>query len=160
MSDVSNLIRQLGLLDAGRVHYVPYNFKDDIRITVGTPPVPIVGRESISAGFLNTPTKLIKGLNASGVFVANRNLSGFIELVLMDGSISGGAIQAMEILGIPFPITAVDKQSGGTSRILGTKCRRVNTPTWRRAGRPGRLVYTFHTTRMLLFNGIRLAQSA
>ncbi len=160
MDIFGTLITQLNLLDAGKVNYIPYSFADDIRIMVGTPPVRIVGLDSIACGMLNPPSKLVMSLNNTGIFVNNLNQAGFIELTLLDGSFSSGAIQAIEYLGIPFPIAVVDTASGGTSRVLGTACRRVNTPTWRRSLRPGRVVFTFHTPRLLLFNGIRLAQSA
>lgn len=157
MSDIGDLISQLKKLESGRINFEPYNFRDDIKVHLGTaPPVPIIGIDSINVAYLHPRAKLISCLTGGATFVSNRNLNGFVEFVMMDGSPSCAAIQALEILGIPYPIAGVDINTGGTSRFLATACRRVNTPQWRKSRRPSRLVFMFHTTRLLISNGVRL----
>jgi len=160
VDSISELIKQINKLQPRDVNYIPYNLKKDTIITYGTPPVPIVGLESFSATYLQPRSKLVMCLTGKGVFVSNQNRSGLIELVLLSGSVSCGAIQALEAVGIPMPLGAIDNKSAGTSFMLGSACRLIQTPPWRRAARPDRVVFTFHTPRLIVSTGIRLQLSA
>jgi hypothetical protein len=138
--------------------YLPYSI-NDVAVAFGAPPAPIVSLDYVFARHNAPQNKMFSSLTGSGVFVVNANQSGIVEFGIMNGSISAGVIEVAQTLGIPFPITITDLSSGGTSSVLATACREVETPEWRREAFPGVRVYTFETPRLLIFHGIRLPQS-
>jgi hypothetical protein len=135
--------------------YTPYRITDN-KITYGIPPIQICGLDHISARHNFPQTGLFMSLTGAGVFASNRNQSGIIEIGLLDGSISCGGIEAMALTGIPFPIAIVDVSSAGTSGVLATACRQVETPEWRREATAGVAVYTFKTPRLIMSHGFHL----
>jgi hypothetical protein len=96
------------------------------------------------------------GLGGNGVFVGNQNKSGIIEIAVLSGTITVGGLQVMELTGIPFPIIATDKATGGTSGFVASACRRVSTPEWRRAKFPNFEIFTYATPSLIISEGIRL----
>lgn len=136
---------------------MPYSIAK-IDIFYGAPPVPVVGLHYIFARHNVPQTRLIMSLNSSGVFAGNNNKSGIIEMGIMNGSLTCAGFQLMDTTGIPFPIIAVDRTSGGSSQVVASACRRVNTPEWRRAALPGIDIYTFETPRLYMFDGLRIVE--
>lgn len=156
---IQSIIDRINAVSGDDINYVPYNFKDML-VSVGTPPVPIRGLHYILSRHDRPQTKYVPSLAGPGPFVANQNMSGTIELGIMSGTVSGAAIQVIDTLGIPFPISIVDAKSGGTSAVVASACRRVGTPEWRRGAVLGIDTYTFRTARLLLSDGIRLIETA
>lgn len=148
-----DLIRKIN--DAiGSVNYIPYNITDT-SITLGIPQIPITGFQYVWANFDAPQKVMVKSLNGKAIWVSNSNKTGTIEFALLPGTLSNGQIEIMTLTGIPFPISIVDKSTGGTSRVLGVSCQLVSTPEWRRDLMPGLNVYTFATNRLEIFHGIR-----
>jgi len=141
----------------GKVNYLPYNIADT-SIVLGTPQVPMVGVEYVWARYDAQQTTMIKSLNGKSIFVSNNNRTGTIEFGLLDGTASNGAVEILNLTGIPFPINIVDSKTGGTSRVLGTACRLIATPEWRRDAIPGVNIYTFSCARLEVNQGIRLPE--
>jgi hypothetical protein len=152
----TNLIKEINRL-VGRVNYAPYNLKDTM-VMVGTPQVPMIGLQYCWARYTAPRRRRIQCFTCKGVFVANLNTAGVMEIAILSGTVSNGHIQAAQLTGIPFPIVMVDGKSGGTSSAIGTACQLVATPEWRRAAFPGVTVYTFETTRLVISHGIRLQE--
>lgn len=141
----------------GRLDYVPYNIKDT-KIMVGVPSVPIVGLEYIFAKHFQWRTKMRMSLTGRGIFTSNRSSSGMIEVAVLSESASSAAMQTYGLTGVNIPISATDIKTAGTSFFIASNCRLVNTPEWRRAASPGLAIFTFHTPRLLISNGLRLTE--
>ncbi len=154
----SAIAKLLGAFSGAKIDYVPYSM-DDVVIMYGIPPFKVGSVDYVFAQHANAEARLVMGLNAEGVFVNNKNKSGIIEFGLLNGSLSGGAIQVANMTGIPFPVAITDKSSKGTSTVLGSACRMIATPGWRRALFPGLTIYTLHTPRLLISQGVRLPAS-
>ena len=152
----ANLLRKINDL-VGDVNYIPYNITDTV-VLLGTPQVPITGMEYVFARHDAPQTIMVKSLNGKSVFVDNNNKTGTIEFGLLAGTLANGQIEILNLTGIPFPINIVDTKTGGTSRVLGTACKLVATPEWRREALPGINIYTFQCTRLSISHGIRLSE--
>lgn len=152
----ASLIKKIKELFGNRVNYRPYNIRST-EIMYGTPPTPILGLAYVFARHNRPQTKLIMGFTGTGPFVSNNNSSGIIEIGIMTGSASCAGIEVMDLTGIPFPIIVTDKDSGGTSTVVASACRRTDTPEWRRDKLPGISIFTFSTPRLLISDGLRLA---
>lgn len=155
----SDIIKNIKNAFSDRPFYKPYNIKNT-SIMYGIPPVPIRGLQYIFAQHTNPRTALIMGLTGSGVFVGNKNQSGIIEIGILEGTVSGGGIQLLELTGIPFPIMVTDTTSGGTSTVIATACRLVGTPQWRRDRLPDIKPYTFAVENLAISDGVRLVDAA
>lgn len=138
-----------------QIDFLPYSI-NDIDIKYGVPPVPVIGLHRVSARYQNNQKKLFKSLTGGGVFASNANQSGFIEFEILNGSPTCGGVQLMSLTGIPFPITVVDLNSGGTSTVISSACQQTVTPEWRKEATPGTIIYTFETPRLLISQGVRL----
>ncbi len=154
----SAIAKLLGAFTGGKVDYVPYSM-DDVVIMYGVPPFKVGGIDYVFAQRTNDEVRMVMGLNGKGVFIENKNKSGIIEFGLQNGSLSGGAIQVANMTGIPFPVAITDKSSKGTSTVLGSACRLIQTPGWRRDLFPGLTIYTLHTPRLLISQGVRIPAS-
>ena len=143
----------------GDINYQPYDLRDT-KIFYGLPPIPIRGLSYISAQFLAPRTKLVTSLTGGGVHLDNVNISGTIEMGLMSGSVSGGAIQVMAFIKQPFPFFIEDSSSGGTSTVVAPGCRLSETPEWKRAAKPGIDIYTFTAPMMAIVHGMRLVSDS
>ncbi len=139
----------------GDINYEPYDMRK-VRVFYGLPPIPINGLAYITAQFKAPRTRDVDCLSGDGVIVDNSNKSGTIELGLMSGSVSAGAIQVTGYMQQPFPLIIEDESSGGTSTVVAPACRLADTPVWRREARPGIDVYTFTAPRMAIVHGMRL----
>jgi hypothetical protein len=151
-----DLIKKYNDLFGSNINYRPYNIKNT-QFLYGAPPVPITGLQYVFAKHDYAQTKLVKCLTGKGIFVSNQSKSGLIELALMQGSPTCAGIQIVDFTGIPFPILITDLDSGGTSTVIASACRRVDTPEWRREAMPGLSIFTFATPRLLISDGLRLA---
>lgn len=154
----SAIAKLLGAFSGAKIDYVPYSM-EDVVIMYGIPPFKVGSLDYVFAQRANPEARMVMGLNAKGVFVNNRNKSGIIEFGLQNGSLSGGAIQVANLTGIPFPVAVTDKSSKGTSTVLGSACRMIQTPGWRRALFPDLTIYTLHTPRLLISQGVRIPAS-
>ncbi|MCP4537160.1 MAG: hypothetical protein GY832_08425 [Chloroflexi bacterium] len=153
----SDLINKINNLVGGDVHYLPYNIKNT-KVTYGVPPVPIRGIQSLFARHSSRQVRRVGSLTSKSVFVSNKNQAGVIGFVLMAGTVSCAAIEVMALSGIPFPITGTDVSTGGSGLFLGTACRPIGTPEFRREAMPGFTVYTFEVDRLIINQGVRLSQ--
>lgn len=149
----TNLIRELNKL-VGKVNYSAYNLNDN-KILIGNPQVPISGLQYVWAKYKRPRRRLVNSMNTKGVFVSNLSLAGIVEVGILAGTASNAQIQALQLTGIPYPISAFDTKSKGTSFFLATSCQLVMTPEWRRARFPGITVYTFETPRLIVSHGLR-----
>jgi hypothetical protein len=143
----------------GEIPYKPYDFSN-VSVLVGTPPLRITGLQYIFSRHTAPQTGLVMSLTGGGAFVSNYNQSGIIELGILRGTVSGAAIQMIDLAGIPYPIAITDEASGGTSTVLASGCRRVGTPEWRRSATTGIDVYTFESPRLALSDGLLLVETA
>jgi hypothetical protein len=139
----------------GDIIYTPHSMAN-VEVRIGVPPLPLKGLGYVFAYHNNPQSKMIMSLNGKGVFVGNRNKSGVVELGIMDATISTAELQILEMTGIPFPIVITDTSTAGTSTVVGSACRRVGTPQWRREASPSLQIYTLATPRLLVSGGIRL----
>ena len=137
--------------------YKAHNLRE-VTFLYGTPPVRIVGLQYVLARHNYQQTIPKQCLTGKGVFLANKNNSGIIELGIMTGSASCAGIQVMDFTEIPFPISVSDGTSGGTSTVVASACRRIGTPEWRREKEPGLTIFTFYATRLLISDGLRLLE--
>lgn len=142
-------------IPAEEIIYAPYSIADT-KIMYGIPAQTVVGLDYIVVRHNHPQTKCMMGLTGAGLFATNRNQSGIVEIGLLSGTISCGGFDAMDILGIPFPLAIVDKACGGSSGIVATACKRVGTPEWARRAAVGVDVYTFESPRLLIAHGLRL----
>jgi len=139
----------------GDVNYEPYNIKDT-NVFYGIPPVPMLGVNRISAQYMAPRARLVHCLTTKGIHVGNLNTAGFIELEIMSGSVSGGAIQVIGYMEQPVPMFIEDSKSGSTSTIIAPECRLVDTPAWHREASPGVDVWIFSAPKMTIIHGMRL----
>jgi len=158
MSDILELIKSLAGIN-GKVNYVPWNI-EDVEIFYGVPPILIQGVDAVRAYRSNPAQRFVPSLTGRGVFVQNQNWSGIIEVDLLNASASCAAIEALELIGIPFPLAVVDKTTNGLGSAIGTSCRVVGTPHWHRAKMPGLYTYTFAATNLVILNGMKNIQSS
>lgn len=149
------IAKLLGAFTGGKIDYLPHDI-GNVKIMYGLPPVKLGGFDYVMAYRTNREASLVMSLTTSGVFVNNRNKAGIIEFGLLEGSLSGGAVQIANMTGIPFPVAITDTSSMGTSTVLGSACRAIRTPEWRRALFPSLTIYTLHTPRLLISQGVRL----
>lgn len=138
----------------GQLHYAPYNI-EDILVSIGLPPVPIVGLHYIIARYNRDRSRLRNDLRGGGVFVNNLNSSGVVEIGLLSESASAATIVTYARAGVAFPIASTDTQTLGTSSIAATECKLIRTPEWRRDRTVGVTVFTFETPRLLVNHGLR-----
>ena len=141
------------------LHYLPYDISK-VDVSYGTPPNVVKGLEYVFARHFNPQTQMVMSLTGKGVFVGNNNMSGVIEFAVLGESVSSGMVQLSELAGIPFPIFITDRTTGGTSFVIGTACRQVATPDWRRELLPNLNIYTFSTPRLIMSNGVRLPETS
>jgi hypothetical protein len=150
------LINDINGLVPGRVDYLSYDITMVV-ISVGAPVIAVEGWNYVWARHNQPQTRLVMSLGGNGVFVGNRNQSGMIEIGIMGETASSAGIQALEMTGIPLPIHIADGTTGGTGFVLGTACRQVGTPEWRREKIPGMNIFTFATDRLIVSPGLRLS---
>ncbi len=155
MSNIALIAQLLKVAGDENINYEPYDLRQ-IDVFYGLPPIPIKGISYINAQYTAPRTKLVSSLNGGGVHVDNSNIGGVVELGVMAGSVSGGAIQVMGLLAQPFPIIIEERTSGGSATVVATECRLADTPVWRREARPGIDVYTFTAPLIAIVNGMRL----
>lgn len=129
---------------------------NDTHVKLGIPPIDARGVDFVAARYLAAQNTLFQCLTGKGVFASNENTSGVIELGVLNGSVTQGHIDIMQLTGIPFPINLADTSSGGTSVVTATGCRMLEIPEWRRDAFPGVVVYTFTSSRMYINHGLRL----
>jgi hypothetical protein len=137
--------------------YRPYS-PSDIIITAGAPPVCVGGWDYVWARYNNPQNKRFPNLGGRGVFVSNTDKSGLLEIGILQGMISGGALDILDTAGVAVPIVVLDKGSGGTSGVVATACRRVSTPEWRRQKLPEIVPFTFEVTHMEISWGLQLPE--
>lgn len=137
------------------IYYRPYSPKD-IVISVGIPPEKLGAWDFIWARYNKPQVKLFKSLGGRGTFAKNTDKSGIIEIGVMQSSIDCGMMDIMELMGIAIPISIVDIGTGGTSGVLATSCRRVETPEWRRDAMPGITLFTYEASFMSISWGVQL----
>jgi hypothetical protein len=137
------------------VNYEPYNLRDT-QVFYAIPPIPITGIDTIRAHYTAPQTRMIPSLVGGGIHVDNINTSGYVELGMMAGSVSGGAIQVMAAMKQPFPIIIEDGKSGGSGTVVATECRLGVTPPFRREALPGIDLYTFTAAKIAIVPGMRL----
>ncbi len=153
----NDIINALHRFFGDNVNYLPYSMAN-VAAFAGNPYEPIVGLQYIWARHDEPQTTLVMSLNSKGAFLANNNKSGTIEIAVLGESFSAGKLQIADFTGIPFPIFVTDTTTGGTSYVLGSACRRVDTPTWRRNLAPSLNIYTFATERLFISDGVRLQE--
>jgi len=153
----SSLIKAIKDVFGDSIQYVPYDLRSTT-IMVGMPPVPIKGLVYIVARHNNPQTRYVKSLTGHGVYVANNDRSGTIELGIVRGTVSCAAIQVTDLVGVPYPIAITDTATGGTSSVLAASCRRVGTPEWRRAALPDLAVYTFAADKLIISDGLMMKE--
>jgi hypothetical protein len=151
------LTKQLlsSLVSDGDINYEPYDLRK-VQAFYGLPPIPIRGLSYIRASFTAPRTQLVQSLTGGGVHLDNLNISGVVEIGLMAGSASGGAIQVMAVLKQPFPLIIEDTSGGGSMTVVAPSCRLGEQPDWNRELKPGVDVYTFTSARMSIVPGMRL----
>ena len=150
-----DLVNKINNALGGGLDYMPYDISK-VTVAIGAPVNVVKGLDYVVAAHFNNQTSMVMSLTSKGVFIGNKNMSGFIEFGILGESISGGMIQLTELTGIPFPIFITDVTTGGTSFVIGSACRQVATPEWRRELSPNTNIYTFSTPRLVISNGVRL----
>ena len=154
MSYTALIIELLKVAGDANINYTPYNIaRTDV--WYGMPPLPIEGIAHIRAQYTAPRTKMVQSLTGKGVHVDNSNTGGIVELGVMAGSVSGGAIQVMGLLAQPFPLIIEERTSAGSATVVATACRLADTPVWRREATPGIDVYTFTAPLMAIVGGMR-----
>lgn len=154
IAEITNALNSIG--GNAEVNFTPYNIKN-VHIFYGLPPVPIVGLDYVEARNERPKTTLVKCLTGNAVHVDNVNQTGTIQLGLMSGSPSGGAIQLLDYTGVPFPIFIQDGNSLA-SVVIGIDCRLAETPAWRKAASPGLDIYTFSCKSVTMIHGMRVVE--
>lgn len=152
IAELTSLLNSFG--DVENINFVPHDIRNT-KVFYGLPPVPFVGVEFVEAKHDAPRTRMVKCLTGGGVHVDNKNSAGEISIGLMEGTVTGGAVEVMNFTGIPFPIFIQDLGSAA-SVVIALDCRLVETPPWKRAATPGIDVYTFSTKSMFMLHGIRL----
>jgi hypothetical protein len=152
------LIKAVNESLGGEVDYLPYNINDTV-ITIGLPPVPVNGLQYIAARYTAVQSRYIPSLTGGGVYVSNLNGRGVIEIALMSESATVGAIQAYSLTGVPIPIYATDRATGGTSFCAAPETKVITTPEWKREAFPGLTIFTFEAKRLLISHGVRKSDS-
>ena len=151
-----SLIANLANLLSGEPNYRAYNI-NNTKISYGAPPHRLFGVNRFEAWHAYDHSKHFPTLGGgSGTFVTNRNLAGIIEIEIMSTTASCMTIELIEDSGVAAPIAAADLSSGGTSFCLGSACRKIKTPKWRRSAKNGFVVYTFEVARLLYKTGTML----
>jgi hypothetical protein len=151
---VTTLINKINNLLGDRPHYVAYDMSE-VQVMVGLPPLVLKGIQYVTAVHRAPQNKLVMGLGGSGTHVGNFNQSGIIEIGMMATTAHTASIDVLDLTGIPFPITIIDKTTTATAAVYGAKCRRVGTPEWRRTLAPELEIYTFNSDRLAMTGGIR-----
>ncbi len=154
MPDIST-INNLNDVAGGRANYIQYDFTN-VKVSIGLPPVPLKGLDYVTARLDNPPTSRIMSLTGAGIFVNNQNTSGTIEIACQGSSAASSTIELMNLTGIPYPISLIDTgTTAGMGQVIGTACRRVGTPDWRRSKFPDLDLFTFQCVRLFISNGLR-----
>jgi hypothetical protein len=151
---ISDLLNRINTLLGRRVVYIPYNLSK-VDLLVGSPPLPIHGVQYIVASHSNPQTRRIMSLTGKGRFVGNLNQSGIIEFALQSTTVSTGILEVLNLTGVPFPISVIDRTTNGSSAVFASQCRRVGTPEWRRAAAPDLEIFTFSTIKLIRLEGVR-----
>lgn len=149
----SDILKILGTHD--RIYYRPYSPRD-IVISVGIPPEKLDAWDFVWARYNKPQVKRFGNLGGRGVFVPNIDKSGILEIGVMQSSVDCGVMDIMELMGIAIPITVVDVGTAGTSGVIATSCRRVETPEWRRDAMLGIVLFTYEASFMSISWGIQL----
>lgn len=138
----------------GRQFYEPYSMAD-VSFRVGVPPLSYPGVHRIRAYRSQAKAKGFNCLTGSIAYVSNRNINGFVELTLADGSPMHAYMQLMDTSGVSFPLHCGDSGTGGSSFIASSSCRVVYTPEWAKAARSDFVVYTLQCKRLVISGGVR-----
>ena len=154
MSYIPLIARLIQAAGNDNINYQPYDLRKT-DVFYGLPPVEIKGLAYVNAQYTAPRTEMVQSLTGGGVHVDNANKGGVVELGVMNGSVSGGAIQAMGFLSVPFPIIIEESTSGGTATVVATACRLADIPVFRREANPGVDVYTFTAPLMSIVTGMR-----
>lgn len=152
LAELTSALNSIGNME--NINFVPHDPRS-IKIFYGIPPIPFVGVEFVEAKFDAPRTKMVKCLTGGGVHVDNKNSAGEVSIGILEGSLTGGAIEVMNFTGVPFPVFIYDAGSAA-STVVALDCRLVDTPIWKRAAAPGIDVYTFSCKSMFMMHGIRL----
>lgn len=140
--------------EGNKVNYRPHNFQK-VQVLYGLPPLPIHGLKYVWAQHAQPQNSLHMSLTGKGVFVPNKNKSGFIEFAILASSLSSSGITALQLAGIAWPLTVIDTQTNGLSTWTAFKCKQVGTPQDRKGAFPGLEIYTFATDRLIILRGTR-----
>jgi hypothetical protein len=149
----ADILKILGTHDG--IYYRAYSPKD-IVISLGIPPENLGAWDFVWARYNKPQVKRFPNLGGRGTFVNNKDKSGIIEIGVAQSSVDCGMMDVLEALGIAIPITVIDAGTAGTSGVLATSCRRVETPEWRRDAMPGIIPFTFEATFMTISWGVQL----
>lgn len=141
----------------GDVNYLPYSMADTF-MTVGAPPVTVKGLQYVFANRMNRSVGMRMSLNAKGIYLDNQNKSGIVEFAVLSNTVTTGAMELMNLTGIAGPIFITDKSTKGTSTVLGTKAKLIQTPEWRRSKFPNLQIFTYHVASLNISHGVRFAE--
>lgn len=147
------------ILDAlatdGDINYEPYDLSK-VKVFFGLPPVPLRGVSYVRAQYKAPRTRQVDCLTGGGTHLDNINNSGIVEVGLMAGSVSGGAVQVLDFVKQPMPIYIEDDTGEGTSTVVALSCRLSHISDYQRAAKPGLDVYTFTAVNMGIVHGMRI----
>jgi hypothetical protein len=143
------------IIDAltGTVEYEPFSMADT-SIFVGIPPVELRGVESVRAYRTQSKAKLFNSLSGGGAHVSNRNINGFLEIVVAPQSPAHAVLQIADISGIAFPVNSTDSKAV-FDFAMSSSARVVLTPTWRKARYAQLVVYTLACKNLAISGGVR-----
>lgn len=150
----------MGIADVLKDNYInikPYSINNIKALIGGAPFFPITGLHKVEAKYNQQQTRRFQSLNGAGTFARNINYSGIIDISVLDGSPCQIQIEALNELGIPFPIVVTDVGKVG-SLVVATGCQLIQSPTWSRDIAPGINPFSFETTRIKIAHGAFLTQ--
>lgn len=150
MFELTSALLNLG----GLVFYQPYSM-EDCKFFAGIPPLTYPGVHMIRAYRTQSKARQFNCFTGSSAFASNRNLNGFVELTLANGSPMHSYMQLLDMAGVTFPIRCDDAGTGGSAFIMSTACRVVNTPEWAKSARSDFVVYTMSCRRLAIVGGVR-----
>jgi hypothetical protein len=152
MSNALELIKSIAG-KSGQIYYKDHDF-GKISVKYGLPPVSLVGLDYVLAYHTNSKNRLVMSLTGGGAFVTNQNLSGIIEIGILQQSVSVAAIQALALLGASFPFIISDSNAA-LSSVVGTAAQLIQTPRYSQEASAGVTQFQFAVDRLAISHGMK-----
>lgn len=152
---MASLISTIADLVGDQPDYVAHNIKNT-SIFYGVPPVQIKSWQYFSAKYNHRQNGRIMCLSGKGVFLPNRNMSGIIEIGILSATAECASIELLDLSGVAYPLYATDTKAIG-SFALGTGCKKISVPEWKRSLLPDLAIYRFEVDRLWISTGVRMS---